>query len=240
MNTIVKKKIIEQCEQNPLEEICGIIFVQNGVADLFSCKNLAADPSLDFEISTDDYMECLKRGRPIAIYHSHPANLPQAFSTGDGGDIEGAEELCLPSYLYCLGTKEWLEYIPQSYHESIFDREFVWGFDDCFGAARNYFRENFQIYIKDYDRDETFSSTDSNIILENFEKEGFVMQPPGCLMKHDVILFDSFRAYPQHFGIFQGNSRFFHHPLNCLSRIDMLDGRWQKRIRHILRYHKFT
>lgn len=234
MNTRVKRKIIELAESSPNEEVCGLIYFENGHADAFPCKNIAVDPTHDFEISMDDHMECLKRGQIIAFYHSHPHG-PAAFSEHDLDVAENA--IALPSYIYSLPKKQWLEYLPKSYQTNVEGQPFVWGFKDCFETVRADFRQNHGIYIRDYDRDESFEHAQSHVIAENFEKEGFVAQPLGCLMVNDVLVFETMAA-PQHVGVFKGNSRFLHHPLNALSRIEIL-GRWQSRIKYILRHRNF-
>ena len=93
--------------------------------------------------------------------------------------------------------------------------------------------------MNDYDRDETFESTDSNIIMENFEKEGFHNANTTTLVKkNDVLVFHSSRAYPQHFGIFLGSSKMLHHPLGSLSRIETITPNWQKRLEFVFRSNR--
>lgn len=234
MNTGIKQKIIELAEKSPKEEICGLIYSDNGRAKVFECKNIAIDPSCNFEVSTEDHMKCIGLGRIIATYHSHPYG-PSAFSEHDLDMAENS--FSLPSYIYSIPEKEWMEYIPKSYQVDPEGRPFVWGFQDCFETVRTHFRQNHGIYIQDYDRDESFEHARSYAIVENFEREGFVAQPLGCIAVNDVFVFESMAA-PQHLGIFKGNSRFLHHPLNMLSRIEIL-GRWQGRIKYILRHRNF-
>jgi proteasome lid subunit RPN8/RPN11 len=242
VNTQVKRRIIELAEAQPDVEVCGFIYVKDGIAGVFPCDNLAADPRHAFHIAPSAFVACLQYGKPVAVYHSHPDG-PAAFSCADPsrpdelGDLEFAEEMALPAYLYSLPTKEWLEYIPRSYRVPMEGREFCWGIEDCYATVRHYYRQNLGIYIRDYDRDETFQDADSNVIMENFEREGFVMRPPGEVRMHDVMVFRFKRAIPQHFGVFQGNSRVLWQLRDRLSHVDPLGEFWLTRLHCVLHHH---
>lgn len=233
MNTKLKNTIIELAD-NSSDEICGFIYTVDAEPKIYQCKNISDDPTISMEISMDDQFDCLKLGKIVGVYHSHP-NGPDGFSEQD---LASAEESGLPFYVYNVVGKSWLEYIPKSYDVKIEGRTFVWGFDDCYGAARHYYREKLGLYLKDYDRDDTFGLSKSNAIMENFEKEGFVRLDPKIspVRIHDALIFDISNNCPQHIAIFVANQRMFHHPLNKLSRIDLLDGRYLHHLVHLLRY----
>lgn len=231
----IKNKIKELALHNPNEEVCGILHHTFDKASIFPCENIAQDKTTDFEIDPQKYLECCQLGKPYGIYHSHPKGKA-AFSEHD---IESANEVLLPYHLYSIEDDKFLEYIPKGYELPVEGLNFVWGAFDCYELLRIYFRQNFNIYMNDYDRDETFESTDSNIIMENFEKEGFHNANSTTLLKkYDVLVFHSKRAYPQHFGIFLGNSRMLHHPLGGLSRIETITSNWQKRLQFVFRSNK--
>jgi proteasome lid subunit RPN8/RPN11 len=232
MNTKLKQSIIETARASS-EEICGFIYVTHDDVKLHSCRNIAKSPTTDFAISKDDYMQCIKLGTVIAVYHSHPVG-PAGFSEGD---LHYANEAVLPFYLYDVISGTWSEYLPPDYHVKLEGRPFYWGFDDCYGAARHYYRETLGLYLRDYDRDETFGPTRSMAIMDHFEEEGFTrLDPTSPIQPHDVLLFDISPRCPQHISIFTGNQRMFHHPLNMLSKIEMLTGGYLSRLSHILRH----
>ena len=232
MNTRLKTSIIEMAKASN-EETCGFIYATHNEVKLYPCRNISVTPIADFTISQDDYLECIKLGTIMAVYHSHPVG-PAGFSEAD---LHYADEAVLPFYLYDVTSGMWSEYLPPDYHVKLEGRPFHWGFDDCYGAARHYYRETLGLYLKDYDRDDTFGPTRSMAIMDNFEEEGFTRLPPNAEIKpHDALLFDISPRCPQHIAIFVGNQRIFHHPLNTLSKIEMLTGGYFIRLSHILRH----
>lgn len=236
MYTPIKKEIKRLALENPSEEICGLLYVQDKNLKIYPCKNVALDKALEFEIDPQEYIACTLLGRPCAIYHSHPAGSLAAFSVHD---LETAKEWDLPFHLYCVDEDRFLEYIPPEHKINLEGIPFCWGWHDCYSLVRDFFRQSHGIYMNDYDRDETFESTDTNVIMENFEKENFhQLAGVGLIQKNDVLVFHSHRAYPQHFGIFLGSSKMLHHPLGNLSRIESITPNWQKRLQLIFRYNK--
>lgn len=231
-----KRDIKKLALETPDEEICGFIYEKDRLLHLYPCKNIALNKHEEFEIDNQDYINAAQLGRIYAVYHSHPQNALAAFSEED---LDYSKEWCLPFYLYSVKDDKFLEYIPPTYNITLEGQEFCWGSADCYSLIRNYFRQNFQIYMNDYDRDETFESTPENIIMQNFAKENFHMaNTTSILHKHDVLVFRSSRAYPQHFAIFMGNSKMLHHPLNALSRMESFNSTWQKRLECVFRYNK--
>lgn len=209
------------------------MYATHNEVKLFPCLNIAADPTTDFRISRDDHLECIKLGTIMAVYHSHPTG-PAGFSEGD---LAVSNEAVLPFYLYDVASEEWSEYLPPDYEVKLEGRPFYWGFDDCYGAARHYYRENLGLYLRDYDRDDTFGPTRSMAIMDHFAEEGFVrLDPTVSIQTHDALLFDISPRCPQHISIFVGNQRMFHHPLNMLSKTEMLTGGYISRLSHVLRH----
>ncbi len=234
MHTGLKYRVIELARATPTQEVCGLFYATHDQTHVYPCRNIAADPTKDFQISLQDQMAAMKLGRLVGVWHSHPVE-PEAFSEDD---LAGAERVCLPLYLYNVTAGTWLEYVPTTYSVPLEGRPFRWGFEDCYGTARHYYRQQLGLHLRDYDRDETFEKAGSNAILDNFEKEGFVrLEPdPSQIKLHDGLLFHITTANPQHLGVFQGRQGFLHHPLEKLSRIDQLDGRWLGHLKHVLRH----
>lgn len=243
MHTRVKQTIIDLARATPEVEVCGLIYADDKGPRVYPCANVAADPAAAFELSQDDHLACLKLGDVIGVYHSHPHG-PAHFYQGAAADptqwtdIDIAEEAAIPFYLYDLQSGTWAEHIPASYTVQMEGRRFIWGFDDCYGTARHWYRQKLGLNLRDYDRDETFSETDSTAIMDNFAHEGFVRMDPAttAIKLHDALLFDLTTRCPQHLAIFTAPQRMLHHPLNSLSHIDLIDGRWVSHLKHVLRH----
>lgn len=231
MNTSLKRSIVELARAST-QEVCGFLYATQDTVKHYPCRNVDEDPITSFTITKEDQLACIKLGVIVGVYHSHP-NGPAGFSEGD---IFIANEAALPFYLYDVVTGTWSEYLPPTYHVKLEGRPFYWGFDDCYGAARHYYRETLGLHLGDYDRDSDYGTSNSMTIMERFEHEGFILLPPDTTPQpHDAMIF-SIGRYPQHLAVFTGNQRMFHHPLNALSRIDLLDGRYLERLSHVLRH----
>lgn len=232
MNTQVKHEICELARSNPLEEVCGLIYApfNESAAKVWPTPNIAANRGEEFEMDIQEYLKVHKMGQILGLYHSHPTSA--GFSEAD---LECAEEMAIPFYLFDIQEDRWHEYLPSTYQPPIEGARWILGFQDCFGCIRTYYRGICKIYIGDYDRDESFCHEEQNVIMNNFDKEGFEVVPKESLKVHDVLLFKTNKALPQHFGIYLGQQLFLHHMQNGLSCQQMLDGRWLNRILYVLR-----
>ena len=232
MHTGIKRQIISLCEANPVEESCGFIVLGQTGAELVTCTNVAPNPREDFKISPSEYVAATYRGQLLAVYHSHP--VAAGFSPHD---LQYAQEVALPQYLYSIPDKSWSEYIPPTYKPPLEGRRFVFGMADCYSLVRDYFRYNFNVYLNDYDRDESFHTVPSHDIMDLYVKEGgYKAVNIAQIKKHDVLVFTVANVLPQHFAIFVGNSRILHHTYRGLSRTDLFNGGWHNRLKAVLRH----
>lgn len=235
MNTLVKNGIIALAKENPSEEICGIIYQTDKSVSFKVCQNISSDRTLYFEIDPQDYIAVEQLGRPIGIYHSHPETGSEGFSEDD---LESAKELCLPYFLWTNKNSKWHSFIPPTYQIPSEGQPFCWGVQDCYETVRTYYRQCKGVYMTDYDRDESFQNADKSAIIQFIEAEGFhFVIGNGPIRKDDVLLFQTpGTAYPHHLGVFVGQQKVLHHPLNALSRYDPIDNKWLKRLGGVLRY----
>lgn len=233
MHTGIKSQIVSIALAAPTEEVCGFIYRSwDGVPSILHCKNIAENPSEEFEISMEDSIRAKGLGHELAVFHSHPTASP-GFSPAD---LECAEEMCLPFYMYDVETGSWHEYIPKSYESTYLARQWCVGFDDCYGLVRNYFRKTHGIYLGDYDRDESMSHEERGVIAHHYGNEGFMTVPREGVQTDDVLVFKTDKALPQHFGVLGEKNRFLHHPISGLSRWEPLTDRWFSRLISVFRH----
>lgn len=104
----MKKKIKEECDKNPNEESCGIIYFAKKRTRIYPCYNRSENRKRMFSISHGDFLDCMKMGEILGIYHSH-VDEDESFSDED---ILFSEETRLPYFVYSLKTKRHLAYFP--------------------------------------------------------------------------------------------------------------------------------
>lgn len=247
MHAAIKAQIVEWAKQDSKNEVCGFLYHDGTKLYARLCPNVAKRPSDEFAISAEEYLKCESLGEICGVFHSHPSG-PAAFSPAD---LEYIEQVAVPLYLYATETGDWAEYIPPTYEVGLVGLPFIWGWYDCYSLVRNYFRQNHQIFLGDYDRetDHFKLKAHRSLIIDNFAKEGFsiVASKPSeflqNLQDNDCILFNNPSVCPEssvHLAVFLGNSRFLHHPEGILSKQDFLDASWIKRIRLIVRHKNFV
>lgn len=220
MKTSVKQQAIKFAEENPAQEVCGLFYTNFKTFYFYPCENKSKNPENTFEISTDDFLKAENLGTIYGIFHSHP-NENSDFSQND---LDCAEEAGLPIFCYSLQDKKIQEFRPRDYKAQILQKEFICGVSDCFSLVRDYYWNNFNYLIDDFDREEEFEKSNSPLILENYEKQGFFFPENQIDIKeHDVLLYKSIRSvYPHHFEIFVGNSKTIQHLKNRLSGKSMI------------------
>lgn len=241
MNTKVKAAIIAAAKATPNVEICGLIYRTDTEVRVVSCPNITIDaegPARAFEIDEQYYIHTAGLGKILGVYHSHAVDGSAALSEAD---LDLARVLEIPIYLFANRDESWHSYIPPTYRPPLIGRPWIWGESDCYETVRLYYRLAHNVYLTDYDRDETFENAEHSAITRYIETEGFMSVPTNTIREGDVLLFRTpGTAYPHHLGVFTGRSQVLHHPRGLLSRIDLFNSNWLKRLSAVLRYQGKT
>ncbi|MBX9729819.1 MAG: M67 family metallopeptidase [Sphingomonas sp.] len=90
------ERLLAEAAQSPSQEICGLLFGDDAaISAATTCRNVAADPSMAFEIDPAALFaahKAMRAGGPKVIghYHSHPTGLA-APSAVDAAAAMGGE-----------------------------------------------------------------------------------------------------------------------------------------------------
>lgn len=238
MKLSIKQQAIKFAEENSSQEVCGLFYTNFKTFYFYPCKNISKNIKDSFEISTDDFIKIENLGTIYGIFHSH-INENSDFSENDKNC---AEESILPIFCYSLQDKKIQEFRPEGYKAQILQKEFICGVSDCFSLVRDYYWNNFNYLIDDFDREEDFEKLNSPLILENYAKQGFFIPENQIDIKeHDILLFKSIRSvYPHHFEIFVGDSRVIQHLKNRLSGKNIISEDFFGGKYKILRFKDFN
>lgn len=120
---------------------------------------------------------------------------------------------------------------------------------DCYDIVQRFYRDNFQIELRDYARPDDWWSAGMNLYLDNFRDEGFeiVDVPAYQAQPADVFLVSVYAmsagvsrpAVPNHAGIFLGPFHpkpMLHHYLNRRSEVVPMKGIWRNNLCAIIRH----
>jgi hypothetical protein len=151
-------------------------------------------------------------------------------------DEQLSEASKLPFYHY---SNDLFEYFPKSYKPNLQNLPFIWGLFDCAAMIRHYFIWKRRIIMKDYDRDSDVIEKDmgllNKILKDGVLSEYFYDTKDRIMLEDDLLVFKSNRGQNHHLGIFVGNGKMIHHPLNAESSVVDLGYNYLKSLKHVYR-----
>lgn len=118
-------------------------------------------------------------------------------------------------------------------------RPYTSGRHDCYGLARDYYKDVYGVVLIDAARPEGWwNEKDMNLIDDFMEADGWenIGTNTRQLKPGDGLIFSLLSGKANHVGIYVGNGMFIHHVLNTYSREDALVEKWKSRLLAIIRH----
>ena len=143
-----KNKALAHAKNQDPKESCGLLLNIRGKEKYYPCRNLSLSNNNNFIIDPEDYVKADNLGEIIAIIHSHPNTFP----IPSQADRISCEKSKLPWYIVNPKTEEWGECIPEGYVPELLGRPWVWGVTDCWSLVRDWYKQEKNIDLKDWDR----------------------------------------------------------------------------------------
>lgn len=235
LSETVKAKFVEQAKAECPREACGLVIIKNGKQVYCPAKNLAKG-SDNFILDPLDYEKADTAGEIVAVIHSHP-NMSAKPSQADLVACEGSG---LPWFICGIPSEQW-EYIePSGYVAPLVGRQWSHGVLDCYAIIRDWYAQEKNISLLDFERSDEWWKMGGNLYLDNFEKAGFKRITLEELSCGDVILMTVNSTVPNHGAIYLGDNMILHHVHGRLSTRDIFGGYWLKNAMVYLRYEKNT
>ena len=235
LSETVKAKFVEQAKAECPREACGLVIIKNGKQVYCPAKNLAKG-SDNFILDPLDYEKADTAGEIVAVIHSHP-NMSAKPSQADLVACEGSG---LPWFICGIPSEQW-EYIePSGYIAPLVGRQWSHGVLDCYAIIRDWYAQEKNISLLDFERSDEWWKMGGNLYLDNFEKAGFKRITLEDLSCGDVILMTVNSTVPNHGAIYLGDNMILHHVHGRLSTRDIFGGYWLKNAMVYLRYEKNT
>ena len=235
LSETVKAKFVEQAKAECPREACGLVIIKNGKQVYCPAKNLAKG-SDNFILDPIDYEKADTAGEIVAVIHSHP-NMSAKPSQAD---LVACEASGLPWFICGIPSEQW-EYIePSGYIAPLVGRQWSHGVLDCYAIIRDWYAQEKNISLLDFERSDEWWKMGGNLYLDNFEKAGFKRITLEELSCGDVILMTVNSTVPNHGAIYLGDNMILHHVHGRLSTRDIFGGYWLKNAMVYLRYEKNT
>ena len=200
-------------EQDPKESV-GVLIVIKGKEQYYPCNNLSTYSQQCFILDPEDYVKADALGEITAIVHSHPVTPPSPSQA----DKVSCEQSGLKWHIVNPKTETWGYCEPTGYKPPLIGRQWVWGVTDCWSLVRDYYKEQYNIQLLDYQRPTTPQDFLDNPLFEQYaEKTGFrELNTNEKLQKGDVLLMSILHPTLNHVAIFLGDE-ILHHLADRLS-----------------------
>ena len=212
-------------------EGCGIISVVKGKKKWFPCDNVAEDEN-DFVIDLKQYISIGHRADIVGIVHSHPDGTTEPSEN----DIKYCNTIGIPYYIFSYPEMDMNILQPIRETKSLYGRDYEFGVNDCFEAARDYYiSKGLDIPKRPLFEDDWWEKdldyfTDEYIGTWGFEKV------EGNLQEGDLIIFTITAKVGNHCGVYLGDDIFYHHAENRISCRESIYPFWKKYISGVYRY----
>lgn len=200
-------------EQDPRESV-GVLIVIKGKEQYYPCNNLSTYSQQCFILDPEDYVKADALGEITAIVHSHPVTPPSPSQA----DKVSCEQSGLKWHIVNPKTEMWGYCEPTGYKPPLIGRQWVWGVTDCWSLVRDYYKEQHNIQLLDYERPTTPQDFLDNPLFEQYaERTGFrQLNKDEKLQKGDVLLMSILHPTLNHVAIFLGDE-ILHHLADRLS-----------------------
>ena len=177
-------------EQDPKESV-GVLIVIKGKEQYYPCNNLSTYSQQCFILDPEDYVKADALGEITAIVHSHPVTPPSPSQA----DKVSCEQSGLKWHIVNPKTETWGYCEPTGYKPPLIGRQWVWGVTDCWSLVRDYYKENKNIILKDWERPTTPEEFIKNPMFEKCAADtGFAELRPEDKLQNGDLLFMSILA----------------------------------------------
>ena len=209
-----KEAALSHAKKQDPKEAVGLLLNVKGKQRYYPCQNLAITNHQEFILNPEDYVKADNLGEIIGIFHSHPVTPP----TPSQADRISCEHSNLPWYIVNPKTEQWAELKPEGYKPELCGRPWVWGVTDCWSLVRDWYKQEKNIDLVDYERSITPQEFLENPLFEKYAKEtGFrELANNEALKKGDVLLMSIMHPTLNHVAIFLGDM-VLHHLADRLS-----------------------
>ena len=208
-----EEALVHAKDQDP-KESCGLLLNIRGKERYFPCRNLSMTSHQCFILDPEDYVKADSIGDITAVIHSHPTTPP----TASQADQISCEQSKLPWHIVNPKTETWGYCEPCGYNPPLLGRPWVWGVTDCWSLVRDWYKQEKNIILRDWDRPTTPEEFLKNPMFELCAKDtGFRMLSATEKLEVGDLLFMSIMSSGlNHVAIYLGDN-VLHHLTDRLS-----------------------
>ena len=195
-----KDQALAHAKEEDPKESCGLLLNIRGKEKYFPCRNLSLTSHQCFILDPEDYVKADSIGEIIAIIHSHPITPPEPSQA----DRVACEQSNLPWHIVNPKTETWADLKPTGFKAPLLGRQWVWGVSDCWSLVRDWYKQEKNIELKDWDRPTTPEELLLNpLFISCAWRTGFrELRPEEKLINGDALLMSIGSPGLNHVAIF--------------------------------------
>lgn len=226
-----KHQIRQHARAEAPKECCGFV-LRSGEA--YKATNTASEDGR-FRISAEDYVSADNLSSIEAVYHSHLEKDEPTFSEFDKFNSVSHNIIYI---LFSMRDNSFTQFDPSlSGFNKYIGRKWKIGKTDCFTLIKDFYKNELNINLSEYHRDENYLSYLEELFDKHYEKEGF--KKTDGLRKYDCILFRKKEGLPSnHIAVYLGNGLILHQPSKSFSRVEDYTKRHRLMTNYIIRHDK--
>ena len=243
INENIKAQIKNHALQDPSKECCGFLVLPPKSFNLkvIKANNVSDRPEYFFKADPRDYLRACDEGEIKFIYHSHIEDNSE-FSNNDKLNSKKHE---IDYLLYNIKADNFFIYGHKRNSVADITKPFKWGTNDCFTTVRDYLKESIKkelVLPKWYKTHDEHWLAKHPLAVEEVIKLNPILKNIDFhnekqLQQNDIICFTISRKIKveDHFGVYLGNSRFYHLPMNKFPITQDLGEFYSSRITSVYR-----
>ena len=123
--------------------------------------------------------------------------------------------------------------------DNLLGRSFLWGVRDCFSLAQDFYKQNFNITVRNYARPIDWSANNLDLMTLCHEREGFdkiTNWKGNDLRPGDMLCLAVGEGNPNHFAVYAGDNMLVHHLFNRFSSEELYRDFWRSMTCFVLRH----
>lgn len=227
-------EIVAHAESEMPKEACGLVVKAGAKHRVVRARNLHQDPTQQFSLDPDAWLEVGVDEAVIGIYHSHTKGSPEPSMT----DLVSCEASRLPWHIVSVPGGEYRYIEPKGFQAPYTERPYAMGVLDCYTVMRDWYLREWGLQLPEFDRKPFIDGR--NMYEDNYEPCGFVRLFDQPFQVGDMLLFQVGRSTLPHAGVCVTEKAILHHPQGRLSLVEAIDGFWNRFMTHHLRHRSRT